>query len=120
MFSVACLACPEGEGGPAMTTAPQRLGERPTLREDLDRALDLIAALTERVAVLESARDVDEQIDGAAPAALPPSWKPLKQAAAETGYSASGLRKIRAPQWWKYVAGRVWVDTATCPRKASV
>jgi hypothetical protein len=96
----------------------RRLGASPTLREDLDRALALIAALTERVAVLEARGEADDQLDGPAPQPLPPSWKPLKQAAAISGYSSSALRKLRSPSWWRYDAGRVFIDTATCPRKA--
>lgn len=98
-----------------MTT--RRLGTTPTMREDLDRALGLIAALTERIATLEARGDADDAVDGPGPQPLPPNWAPLKQAAAISGFSESGLRKLRAPHWWKYVAGRVWVDTAVCPRR---
>jgi hypothetical protein len=104
-------------------TAPARIGERPTMREDLDRALALIAALTERIAVIEAARDVDEQLDGAAPAALPPSCVPIKAAARTVGYSESGLRKCidRAKitgerPWWHYRRGRLLIDLDHCPR----
>jgi hypothetical protein len=101
-------------------TAPPRLGATPTLREDLDRALGLIAALTERIVALEAGRDADDQVDGPAPAPLPPNWVPLKRAVEISGYSASALRKLKSPRWWKYDAGRVRVDVDACPRKAAV
>jgi hypothetical protein len=58
----------------------------PTLRE----ALDLIAALTARVAVLEAERQVRE--DG--PARPPGRWLRMKAAARATGRSVSGLKKL--------------------------
>jgi hypothetical protein len=101
-------------------TATARLGTAPTMREDLDRALALVAALSERVSVLEAARDVDDQVDGPAPAPLPPNWKPIKLAAPIVGYSESGLRKAirrhRAARWWRYDRGRLFVDIDHCPR----
>jgi hypothetical protein len=98
-----------------------RLGTVPALREDLDRALTLIAALTERIEVLESARDVDDQVDGPAPQPLPPNWKPIKAAAAVVGYSESALRKASKggrAVWWQTRGCRIWIDTDRCPRKA--
>jgi hypothetical protein len=104
-----------------MTATAPRLGTTPTLREDLDRALDLIAVLTERIAVLESARDVDDAIDGTAPEPLPASWVPIKAAAPQVGYSEAGLRKAikrhaGGPRWWRYLCGRLFVDVDRCPR----
>jgi hypothetical protein len=101
-------------------TVSARLGTAPTLREDLDRALDLIAVLTDRIAALEAGRDADDQVDGPAPAALPASWKPIKLAAPEVGYGESGLRKAikrhAGAGWWCYLGGRLFVDTDHCPR----
>jgi hypothetical protein len=51
-------------------------------------------------------------------------WEPVKKAAAEVGYSQTGLRKaidkavqnrVR-PRWWWYRRGRLWVDVNRCPR----
>jgi hypothetical protein len=113
-------AATEAAETPMMTAPTARLGTTPTMREDLDRALALIAAMAERIAILESRSDVDDQIDGPAPAPLPATWVPLKQAAEISGYSASALRKLREPRWWRYDGGRVLVDTKTCPRKLEV
>ena len=101
-----------------MVTAAARLGTVPTSREIADEALALVRELAARVAVLEARADADDAVDGDAPAPLPPNWVPLKQAALISGYSASALRKLRSPTWWKYVASRVWIDIAACPRKA--
>jgi hypothetical protein len=97
-----------------------RLGTVPSLREDLDRALALIAALTERIEVLESARDVDDQVDGPTPTPLPPNWKPIKAAAALVGYSESALRKASKggrAVWWQARGCRIWINTDLCPRR---
>jgi hypothetical protein len=103
-----------------MTTA--RLGVTPTMREDLDRALDLIAALTDRVAVLEAARDADDAVDGEPPQPLPDNWKPLPEAAKIAGHSWSGLRKKitarRDGPWWRRRGNRILVDVTAMPRKA--
>jgi hypothetical protein len=111
-----------------VSTAPL-LGTVPTLVERLAALEHLaaeqaerICALAERVAVLESARDVNDAIDGPAPPpALAPSWKPIKQAASLVGYSEPGLRKAKrrhadGPRWWRYLGGRLFVDIDRCPR----
>jgi hypothetical protein len=110
-------------------TVTARLGTAPTMREDLDRALDLIAkqadviaALAGRIEVLEAARDVDDQVDGSTPQALPPNWRPIKKAAPIVGYSEPGLRKAMrrhtdGPRWWRYVGARLLIDVDRCPRR---
>jgi hypothetical protein len=103
-----------------MTATAPRLGTTPTLREDLDRALGLLAEALARIAALEARADADDAIDGDVPQPLPPNWKPLKRAVEISGYSASALRKLKSPRWWKYDAGRVRVDVDACPRKAAV
>jgi hypothetical protein len=107
----------------AKMTAP-RLGTAPTLREDLDRALDLIAAMGERIAVLEAARDADAGEDGPPPQPLPDNWKPLPEAAEIAGYSWSGLRKkittLRDGPWWKRRSNRILIDVTAMPRKPTV
>jgi hypothetical protein len=102
------------------TVVRRRFGEMPTTAE---RMLVLERQLTDalvRITALEASHDADDQIDGAAPASLPVNWIPLKRAAEISGYSASALRKLRSPRWWKYDAGRVRVDVTACPRKAAV
>jgi hypothetical protein len=92
-------------------------GSQPTA-ERLDRALELIAALTGRIEVLEAKAGDGE--DGERPPALPPSWAPLKRAASITGYSSSMLRKLNdggRASWWQYRAGRIWIDLSHCPRR---
>jgi hypothetical protein len=109
-------------------TATARIGERPTVREDLDRALaliaeqaDVIAAHQVRIAALEARGDADDQIDGPAPAALPsPPWVPIKTAATLVGYSESALRKASKggrAVWWQARGCRIWIDPARCPRR---
>jgi hypothetical protein len=106
----------------------RRLGEVPTLAErltTLERVVaeqaELISTHQARIAVLE-ARGDDEQLDGAAPAALPSNWQPLKQAAAIAGYSWSGLRKKittrRDGPWWRRRGNRILVDVTAMPRRA--
>lgn len=97
-----------------------RLGTTPTMREDLDRALALIAALTERIAAIEAKGDADDHLDGPAPQPLPPNWKPIKVASALVGYSESALRKASKggrAVWWQARGCRIWIDTDRCPRK---
>jgi hypothetical protein len=103
-----------------MVTTTNRLGTAPTLREDLDRALALIASLTERIAVLEAARDVDDQVDGPTPAPLPANWVSIKVAAELVGRSESALLKAikRHPdgvRWWRYDRGRLFADIDRLP-----
>jgi hypothetical protein len=112
-----------------MVTTARRLGETPTLVERvlmLERIVaeqaEVIAAQGTRISAIESARDVDDQVDGPAPAALPPNWRPIKVAAPLVGYSESGLRAAMkrhtgGRRWWQYRDGRVLVDVDTCPRK---
>jgi hypothetical protein len=99
-----------------MTT--RSAGERPSAYEIAQQALTIAQALAERLEAVEARLGGSE--DGAPPAPLGPTWKPLKVAAAISGYSPSMLRKAskggRAP-WWEYRGPRVWVDTATCPRR---
>jgi hypothetical protein len=120
-------AATEAAEEPTAMTVTTRLGTGPTLREDLDRALGLIAEqavqIAEqalRIAALEAGRDADDQVDGPTPAPLPPNWKPIKTAAELVGYSESGLRKAikrqRDARWWEYSGGRLFVDIDHCPR----
>jgi hypothetical protein len=81
-----------------------------------------IAELRVRVEFLETdiARRNDAE-DGPMPAPLPPSWQPIKAAAAIAGFSPSGLRKRIAghrdgPRWWKYSRGRLLINTDRCPK----
>jgi hypothetical protein len=110
-----------------MVSAARRFGEGPTARDIAEKAMAqaaelrvLLAEILARIVALEDQLVAAGDEDGPAPQPLPlpPNWKPLKQAVALSGFSSSGLRKLRAPHWWKYVAGRVWIDTAACPRKA--
>jgi hypothetical protein len=103
-----------------MTVPVQRLGSVPNLAERmlvLERAL---AAALARIDVLEAANDAVDMVDGPVPAALPPQWHPVKVAALQVGYSEPGLRKAikrhGAAKWWRYVAGRLYVDVDRCPR----
>jgi hypothetical protein len=111
-----------------MVSAARRLGEVPTLAERLATLERVVAEQAElmsthqaRIAVLEARGDVDEQLDGAAPAQLPPNWQPLKKAAAIAGYSWSGLRKKiptrRDGTWWRRPGNRILVDVTAMPRK---
>jgi hypothetical protein len=105
-----------------MTVPVQRLGTVPTLAEHMLVLEKALAALTERLDALESARDAVNGIDGPAPVALPPNWHRIKQAAALVGYSEPGLRKAikrhrDGRRWWRYVAGRIFVDVDTFPRR---
>jgi hypothetical protein len=106
-------------------TAPApRFGERPTTAERVDLLEHQLAEALARIAALEARGDADDQIDGVAPAPLPPQWQPLKAACAVAGFSPSGLRKRIAthrdgPRWWKYRGSRLWIDIAACPRKVS-
>jgi hypothetical protein len=90
-----------------------RLGTASTLRE----ALDLIAALTERVVVLEAERQVRE--DGSPR----PSgrWLRLKAAARVTGYSVSGLKKMCQQDRivFDYDGPHRKINVDTVPRKVS-
>jgi hypothetical protein len=114
-----------------VVTAVRRLGEAPTTAEivtvlqrqvvELQQAVTAqaaqIAAQAATISTLVARTEAEDQVDGPAPAPLPASWVPFKRAAEISGYSASALRKLKSPRWWKYDAGRVWVHTATCPRK---
>jgi hypothetical protein len=105
-----------------MTTAAPRLGTTPTLAERIDRLEHQLAEAMARIAALESARDADDQTDGPAPEALSSSWRPIKAAAEQVGYTESGLRAARrrhaaGPEWWQYRAGRLLVNVDTCPKK---
>lgn len=106
-----------------MTTARQ-FGGAPTTAERLDRALELIAALSLRIEALEEkVADADGE-DGPAPKPLPSNWRPIRQAAAAAGYAGeSSIRKAieRAKRdgerpWWCYRGSRTWVDLDRCPR----
>jgi hypothetical protein len=112
-----------------MMTAARRLGEMPTLAERI-AALERIvreqaaqlAAQAAMIAMLVADRDVAAAIDGEVPTALSSSWRPIKAAAADVGFSVSGLRAaIRrhedGPRWWRFRAGRLLVNIDTCPRK---
>jgi hypothetical protein len=51
---------------------------------------------------------------------LPSNWKPIKAAAEVVGYSQSALRKASnggRARWWQTRGGRIWIDTARCPRR---
>jgi hypothetical protein len=102
-----------------------RLGATSTVREELDKALALIAVLAERIEAIEGQLAAQGDEDGPAPAPLASSWVPIKAAAALAGFSESGLRKRidraqlngeRRP-WWHYRAGRLFVDVDRCPRR---
>jgi hypothetical protein len=108
-----------------MTTA--RLGAAPTMREDLDRALALLAGQAEviaaqgaRISALEDQLVAAGDEDGPSPQPLPPQWKPIKAASALVGYSPTMLRKLNdggRASWWAYRGSRIWIDTARCPRR---
>jgi hypothetical protein len=106
------------EKGATVMTA--RLGTVPTTAERVELLERQLAEALERIAVLESARDVDEQIDGAAPVLLGPSWRPIKAAAALVGYSESALRKASKggrAVWWQARGCRILIDIDRCPRR---
>jgi hypothetical protein len=100
-----------------------QLGTVPTTAERVELLEQQLADALARIAALESARDVDDQVDGSAPTALPsPPWFPIKKAAALVGYSEPGLRKaIRrhagGAKWWRYSGARLFVDIDRCPRR---
>jgi hypothetical protein len=107
-----------------MTTARQ-FGAAPTTRELVDRLMAVVAEQGERLEALERKIDGADGEDGPAPMPLPPSWMPIKQAAAAAGYAGeSGIRKAmkrakrnREPAWWCYRGSRTWVDLDRCPRR---
>jgi hypothetical protein len=104
-----------------MLSTARHLGEAPTAREVAEQALALARELAARIAALEAKRDAEDEVDGDVQA-LPSSWRPIKAAAAEVGYSVSGLRAATrrhtdGPRWWKFRAGRLLVNIETCPRK---
>ena len=99
-----------------------RLGATPTVREELDKALALIAVLAERIEVIEGQLAAQGDEDGPAPAPLASSWVPIKAAAPAVGYTEFGLRAAMkrhtdGPRWWLYRACRVLVNVDTCPKK---
>jgi hypothetical protein len=105
------------------TVVRRRFGEMPTMAERVLVLERQLADALVRITALEASHDADDQIDGAAPVALSPNWKPLKRAAALVGYSEPGLRKAvkrcsDGRRWWRYVAGRLYVDVDRCPRPA--
>jgi hypothetical protein len=104
-----------------MVSAARRLGEVPTLAERVELLEHRLAEALARIEVLESARDADDQADGAAPAPLPVNWQPLKKAAAIAGYSWSGLRKKIGTRpdgpWWKRRGSWILVDVTAMPRR---
>jgi hypothetical protein len=105
--------------------APGRpIGERPSAIEVAERALELIAKLSERIELIESQLGGNE--DGGPPAPGP-NLLPLKAAAQLTDFSATGLRKRiskakrnREAPWWIWRISRLLVDLDRCPVRRKV
>jgi hypothetical protein len=81
---------------------------------------EVIAALTERIAVLEDQLVAAGDEDGPTPQPLPPNWKPIKAAAALVGRSESALLKAikrhrDGVRWWRYDRGRVFANIDRLP-----
>jgi hypothetical protein len=99
-----------------------QLGTVPTTAERVELLEEQLADALARIAAPEARGDVDDQIDGAAPTALPPNWKPLPEAAKLAGFSWSGMRKKittrRDGPWWKRRGNRILVNVTAMPRKA--
>lgn len=103
-----------------MTTARQ-FGSSPTTAERLDRALELIAALSLRIEALEEKAGVEDE-DARSPARpSPPEWLPFPAAVKVTGFSASGLRRRikhhSGARWWRWYAGKLFVHVPTAPHR---
>jgi hypothetical protein len=106
----------------ALGTVPTLAERLATLERVVAEQAAVIAAHQARIVVLEDHLLQQEGEDGPAPAPLPPNWKPLKQAAALSGFSWSGLRKRidmhrEGPRWWRRRGHRILVDVTRMPRR---